>query len=115
MQLMPGDDITQCTNRDWCIVGDPETLLRLGLQTAKKQDRRAADMFEFSHQLAPGPTVEVGLVDIRILIETRERRMVIAGEPQGPVHENPLAIDDVAEEFLDAPFARRIAMQRAGL
>src|SRR5713226_436076 len=53
--------------------------------------------------------------DPGLLVEPRERLCVAAGEPQRAIAEHALAVAQVPHDFLDAPLARGVAVQRSGL
>jgi hypothetical protein len=44
-----------------------------------------------------------------VLVEARERRLVTAADAEGAIAEDALAVDQMADDLPDAPFAGRVA------
>ena len=71
--------------------------------------RRAAHRDELFDQIAHRPLREPTIADIIVLLKTLQRRSVSPRNAQGAIGEDALGVADMAENFLGAPFLRRVA------
>src|SRR5262249_48679148 len=80
-----------------------------GVEVAEEEKGGLPHVLEFTRQIAQLALREIRIGHVVVLLETGERRLVVAREAEGAVGEDALGVDDVAHDLLDAPFARRIA------
>jgi len=71
-------------------------------------------MLKFGKQVVAIATVSFGGDDVRVLIETWEWSYIAAGDAERAARKDAFGIDHVAEQFLQTPFAGRVAMEPTG-
>src|SRR5262245_30821996 len=83
MQLMPGNNVSQRAHGDRIVVGRARTRPGVFRQVLKESSCGCARGLEFGQHTVQRPLVEATLIDVHILIETRERSLVATGDAQG--------------------------------
>ncbi len=103
MSLVPRDRVSEAADRQRMAIGNPAPGPCLVVQAAEEQQMRPADQLELMHEDGQGTRVEPAELDVGILVEARQRGRIVAGEPEGTDAEDPFAVDQVADDLLDAP------------
>jgi hypothetical protein len=109
MELMADEDAGDCQDGDRGIIGRTVPQPCFGRKAAKELHIRPTNRFELPGQLFNGSPVELSGRDIAVLIESRQRCLIAAGDSQGAVAHHPFGIGHMADDFLQTPFAFGIA------
>src|SRR5690349_9127406 len=113
MALVPGDDEAEGTDGDRVAIRDPAPSHLILVEVPKEVDRRRSNRLKFVGEIADRALVEPAGRDIRVLVEASNGLGVGAGEAESAVREDPLGIGEMADHFLDRPFARRVRIEAA--
>src|ERR1051325_327289 len=109
MQLVPGDVPGQAAHR--CgVAGDgaaPQP--RLVRERAEEREGRAPRERVVVDEIAQRQLLEARGGDAGVLVEAGQRARVAARDAQRAVGEDPLVVDEMAEDLLERPLARRVA------
>src|SRR5213592_3757348 len=84
----------------------------IAIECAQQGEGRRPGGAQLADEIGERAGVEPCNRDIRVLIESRQRRGIAARDPQRPVGHDALDVGEVADDFLDAPFTVRVAMYR---
>ena len=103
MPLMTRDHVGEGSNGHRMIIGDPAPEPGFTVQAAEEQEVRPADELELLHETVQPACVEVSDRDIGVLVEAGQGGRIVAGEAKGAGPEDPLAIDEMSDNLLDAP------------
>src|SRR5213594_1457119 len=109
MSLVTSDDECQPPDRRLVLVGCASTSPGLFFEIREKRNGCAADVFVLVGQIAQAALVEGTATNVVVLLEPFEGRRVSACESQRPISKHPLGVDDVSDDFFDAPLAIRVA------
>ena len=101
--VVADDDVRESANADLGTVRDSAPCPVRIDQVREEFEMRPCDSLEFFEQLAECMPVELGNLGVRVLVETRQRGRIAAGEPQRAVAEDPIGVRHVTDDFLDAP------------
>lgn len=113
MYLMPRDDVGEGAHARHALVSQPPAHPRLRVQMLEHHDARLPHALEFRRQFDERIPVKRSMTDVIVLFITGQRRLVVAREAQRAIREDSLRVDDVSDEFLDAPLVSSIT--RPGL
>jgi len=113
MPLVAGDDPGEGAGRDGRAVGGHAAERRRAVEVAEERQRGAAHGGELAEERVERPRVEVGVRDVRVLVEAGKRVHLVARGGHGAEREHPLDVDDVADDLAHAPLARRVPMAGA--
>jgi len=108
MALVPRDDIHESSNRDFLPVRFSSARLFFVTEMLGEMNRCRANHLELVDQIIDRPLTEVRVRRPQILVKARKLGLVISCESNGAVRHDPLDIDHVPYDFLDAPLAGRI-------
>src|ERR1700728_151082 len=109
MQLVSGDDIGDTAHAHLVLVGRSAAHPCRFVEIAQQRERGPAHGDEVFDPLRQGMARERSIAHVVILFKAFHRGSVGARDAQGAVGEYSLAIADVAEDFLGAPFLRSVA------
>src|SRR4051812_43082432 len=98
MALVSRDDIQQGPDRDAVPAGGAALLEGVGVQVLGQMNRRRADDLKFLDQIRQRSSFEISILDIEILVEARERGLVLPGETERPISEDAFGVGDVADD-----------------
>src|SRR5215510_5321638 len=76
---------------------------------AEEIDIRLAHEFELLGQISHPALAEIAVGDIIILVEARQRALIVARKTQRAIGEDALGVNQMPDNFLDTPLARSIA------
>ena len=107
-----GNDVGQGADTHGVAAGDAGAAPGFLGQVAEERQGGGADGAEIRDVAGPGKLIGGCVRDGDILIETRQRRVEPAREPQGSVEEYALGIADVVQELANGPFIGRVAVER---
>ena len=102
---MTGHDVGQSSYRYWIIAGGSHSSRTSFIEGVEHQQVRSALQIKLIKQLGKRTVVGVGIFDIAILFKALNRCLVAARDTQHSIGKHPLAVDNVAEQFLDRPLA----------
>ena len=103
MLHVPDHDVDQCAGADGCVAGGAAAERRLRVHVADGEDIGAPQVFEFLEQVFERETVCTRSANVRLLVETRQGRLVPARDAQEAIREDALAVNQVTHQFLDGP------------
>jgi len=109
VQFVARDDEGQGADCDFILVGGSPAQPCFVAKGVEKGRGGAANEGEFLDQVGQGPLAELAGADVVVLLETAEGRLVGAGDAQGAIGKDALAVGDMAEDFLDGPFVGSIS------
>jgi hypothetical protein len=109
---MPGDDEGERADSDFVAAGDAGAHPRFIGEIAEERNCGEADAAEFLDVRGPGQAIGLGAGDGDVLVEAGERVRKASGEPESAIGEDAFGIGDVAEDFANAPFFGRVAIER---
>ena len=114
MTGMADDDERHCPGAGRIAVDQSHPRPGLVVEVREHVDVAGAKRREFVHQLGERNRVVAGDGGVVVLLEPGQRLALAPGEAQGPVAEDPLAVDDMAEHLARRPFVRvRIGIRPA--
>src|SRR5437763_16476189 len=102
MPSMANDDIRQRPDTDGRFVGDSLPLPCRTGQALEEAQMRSSQKLKFVNQIVESVSVKAGTADVRILVEARQWRPVLAGKTKGAVAEDALGVGHVADNLLHA-------------
>lgn len=111
MTLVSGNNEAERADGDRIVVGDASSRHLLFIQVAEEVDRRRPNRAEFVDQIRDGSLVESAGGHVGILVEPWQRLAIATGKAERPMSKYTLGIAEMADHFLDRPFARCIRMQ----
>lgn len=111
MASVARNNVRQGSDRHCAIIRKAFTPPGCCRQVPKKGQTGTPDRFEFIDQIGEWQQVEAGFANVGIFIESRQGRLVSAGEAQCPVPEYPFGVGNMADHFFDGPSIR--CMQNA--
>src|SRR6266550_1965329 len=112
MTLVTGNDEGKRAHTDRLAARSTAPTPRVGVEGTEQGQRRGARGAQLAHQIGEGPRIELRDGDVGILVESGERRLVSARDPQGAISHDALDVGEMPDHFLDAPFAARVAVHR---
>ena len=112
MALVTGNDEGKRAHTDRLAARSTAPPPRVGVEGTEQGQRRGARGAQLAHQIGEGPRIELRDGDVGILVESGERRLVSARDPQGAIGHDALDVGEMPDHFLDAPFAARVAVHR---
>src|SRR5581483_2590331 len=104
MALVSRRDIRQSSHRDLFFVGDAPATPGLLVKTAEQRQAGSAHTGVLVEQIGDTALAEVAVAHVVVLLETFDRSLISAPDPQGAIGEDPLGIGDMSENFFDRPF-----------
>src|SRR5581483_11358211 len=105
MALVSRRDIRQSSHRDLFFVGDAPATPGLLVKTAEQRQGGSAHTGVLVEQIGDTALAEVTVAHVIVLLESFDRSLISAPDPQGAIGEDPLGIGDMSENFFDRPFA----------
>jgi len=114
MFCVSSDDVHESADREWkarCRSGStPDRFIK----TRKQLQGCRPEMVEFIGQRLQRSIFKIGSIHEFVLIHTGQVRIVVSSHPKGPVRENPLRVDDVADHLFGAPFPFFVSVVNSG-
>src|SRR5438067_1769910 len=88
MQFVSGNDVGQCSDGDGIVVGGSATGANLGIDMPEQVHGCSAHVNKFFDQIVQRAIAKVTAADEVVLLKSRKRRLVAAGNTQGPIGHN---------------------------
>src|ERR1700755_102581 len=111
MQLVPCNDEPEPPDRNRTPVAYAATPPRFGVQPLEQKQIASSHRLEFVEQPAPCPIVEARGGDVRILIESGQRRLICPRDAQRTVRKDALGIDHVTDHLAQAPLSVGVTLE----
>lgn len=115
MPHVAGHDVAKGADGKWIAAGGSRAKPVGFVERADGAEVGPAELGEFADQVFEGALIRMGIFDVAVLFEALDRRFVAARDAKDSICEMPLAVDQVAEDFLDRPFALLIGVRAARL
>ena len=115
MALVSGDHEPERAHADRLAARRPAAPPRIGVERAQQRERRGPRGAQLPDEIGQRAAIELGDGDVGVLVESGQRRRVAARDAQRPVGHDALDVGEMADDFLDAPFAAAIAVHRVRL
>ena len=105
MELVTGDNIRQGANTDFISACHSAARPCLLIQMPEQKHARPSHLLQLSREVAEKVAVERSIPDVIILLEPGKGCLIPPSEAQCAICEDPFRVDDMTDDFLDAPLA----------
>ncbi len=105
VERMAGKDESNGQGGDFLAAGSAAAKEGGVIQGTNQSEGGTTDGGEFLEKAEQFPGRRIGGLDVVILLETRKRSLIAAGDAKQPIGEDTLRVVDMAEDFLDGPLA----------
>src|SRR6185437_5982963 len=112
VRRVPRGEKCQGAHRKRFVTGDSASHPRIRWHVLVKRKRREPHPSERLNVRGPSNSVGICAGDGHVLIETRQRSLEAASKPQRAKSDKPFRVVEVVQHLPDAPFVRRVAVQR---
>src|SRR5262249_38076018 len=112
MRRVPGHDVGYGPHRKRIAARRSLALPGLGRKVAEEREGREADLAKLLNMTGPGNRVGSGCANGGVLLKAGQGTIKPASEPECARDEHPLRVVHVVPYLPDAPFVRRVPIQR---
>src|SRR5215472_4192993 len=112
MRRVTGHDVGHGPHRKCIAARRSLALPGLGRKVSEEREGREADLAKLLNMTGPGNRVGSGCANGDVLFKAGQGTIKPAGEPECARDEDSLRIVDVIPQLADAPFVRRVPIER---
>ena len=106
------DDVEQGARADRVAIRGSPTFPAGRRRSAHEPDGGISHGNPIRQELVEWPPIDTGGSHVDVLIESRQRSLIAAGNSKEPIAEDSFHVRHVADDFPDAPFVRGVAKTR---